>query len=217
MSIRILIADDHQILRDGLRNVFEKHADIEVVGEARDGHEAIALVKELSPDVVVMDITMPNLNGFEATRAIKAIRSSVCVVALSMHSGSRFVSEMLRAGASGFLLKESATAELLQAIRAVVAGKSYLSPAITGPVLEDYIRSVPIDGPVGSSVLSPREREVLQLVAEGQSTKAIAAKLHLSIKTIDAHRAHIMEKLQIDSVAGLTKFAISEGLTSPEP
>jgi DNA-binding NarL/FixJ family response regulator len=217
MGIRILLADDHEIMREGLRSLLEKQRDMQVIAEAQDGRDAVEKALELRPDVVVMDITMPELNGIEATRRITGEDSGIRVVALSMHSTRRFMTEVLKAGASGYLLKECAVAELIQAIRTVVAGRSYLSPAVTEAVVEDYVRHVPSNGGAAFASLSPREREVLQLIAEGKATKEIAAALQVSVKTIEAHRAQIMEKLHIHSVAGLTKFAIHEGLTSPEP
>jgi DNA-binding NarL/FixJ family response regulator len=217
MPTRILLVDDHEIFLEGLRGLLEKHRDLEVVGRAADGRTAVDLARELAPDVVVMDITMPGMNGIEATRRIVAHEPRVRVVALTMHSTRRFMAEALKAGAAGYLLKESAVAELILAIRTVVEGRAYLSPRITDVLVSDYVRHVPAGGSADLSALSPREREVLQLVAEGKSTKEIAGLLHVSVKTIEAHRTQVMEKLRIRSVAGLTKFAITEGLTSPEP
>lgn len=215
MSIRILLADDHEIVRQGLRSLLEKESDMQVVGEAADGRNAVRLAQELAPHVVLMDITMPDLNGVEATRQIIARDKSVRIIALSMHSGRRFMAETLKAGASGYLLKECAVAELIGAIRTVIAGRVYLSPRVTDIVVDDYVRHVPSSEGLGGN-LTAREREVLQLIAEGRTTKEIAGRLYVSVKTVEAHRAQIMEKLRIRSVAGLTKFAIHEGLTSPE-
>jgi DNA-binding NarL/FixJ family response regulator len=214
MTIRVLLADDHKIVRDGLRNLLEKHADIAVLGEAEDGREALQLARKLSPDVVVMDIAMPELNGIEATRQILSEYPGIKIVALSMHSDKRFVSEMLKAGASAYLLKDCAFEELITAIRTIMTGKIYLSPGIAGVVLEDYIRSDRKPGPTVFSQLSDREREVLQLMAEGKTTKEVAAHLNVSIKTVETHRMNIMTKLDIHSIAELTKYAIREGLTS---
>ena len=217
MTTRVLLVDDHEIFLEGLRSLLEKQHDLEVVGEAQDGRTAVQMAKELSPDLVIMDITMPGLNGIEATRMIVADDDvSAKVIALSMHSTRKFMAELLKAGASGYLLKESAVAELIGAIRTVMAGKAYLSPKVTNAVLDDYVRHVPTDSSASFSSLTAREREVLQLVAEGKTTKEMAACLHVSVKTIEAHRTHIMEKLRIDSIAGLTKFAIREGITSPD-
>jgi DNA-binding NarL/FixJ family response regulator len=217
--IRVLLADDHQIMREGLRTLLEKQPGIEVIGEAADGRTAVRLASELAADVVVMDITMPDLNGIEATRMIIAEREGVPrrVIALSMHSNRRFMAEMLKAGASGYLLKEGTGQELVSAIRTVASGQTYLSPKVTESFVEDYVRHVPTDRSTAFASLTPREREVLQLVAEGKTTKEIAGCLHVSVKTIEAHRAQIMDKLQIHSIAGLTKFAVHEGLTSSEP
>lgn len=214
MSIAVLLADDHKIMRDGLRLLIEREPDMEVVGEAADGRRTVQLVRELSPDVVIMDVTMPHLNGLEATRQIVAEAPKVKVIALSMHSDRRFVAGMLRAGGSGYLLKDCAFEELVRAIRTVAANQTYLSPAITGIVVEDYVRHVSPRKLSAFSVLTPREREVLQLLAEGHTTREIASRLHTSVKTIETHRQHIMGKLGTSSVAELTKYAIREGLTS---
>lgn len=214
MKIKILVADDHKIVRDGLKKLLEKHEELLVAGEAEDGRGAVRLVKELKPDVVIMDIAMPDLNGIEATRQLMAERQDLKIVALSMHSERKFVTEMLKAGASAYLLKDCAFEELETAIRTVVKGKIYLSPAIAGVVIENFVRNVPRFDKTVFSLLSDREREVLQLMSEGKSTKEIAQQLNLSIKTVETHRNNIMSKLDIHSVAELTKYAIREGLTS---
>ncbi len=216
MSIRILLADDHGIVRQGLRSLLEKEADMEVVGEAEDGRVALNLVRELVPDIVVMDITMPNLNGVDATHRIVRELPKVKVIALSIHSNRRFVADMLKAGASGYILKECLFDELVKAIRTVAAGGTYLSPRITGVVVEDYVERLPTSPESQLDKLTVREHEVLQLLAEGKSTKQIALELHISTKAIEANRRQIMDKLDIHSVAELTKYAICEGLTSLE-
>jgi len=214
MSIKILIADDHQIVRQGLRSLIEKASGMEVVAEAENGREAVQLAQQKRPDVIIMDISMADLNGMEATRQVIAALPKVKVIALSMHSDNRFVRGMLDAGASGFLLKDCAFEELDGAIRAVTANKTYLSPGITGIVIEGYLGFSPADELSASSLLTAREREVLQLLAEGGSTREIASRLCVSIKTVETHRQRIMEKLKIRSIAELTKYAIREGLTS---
>jgi len=214
MSIKILIADDHQIVRQGLRSLIEKASGMAVVAEAENGREAVQLAQQERPDVVIMDISMADLNGMEATRQVIAALPKVKVIALSMHSDNRFVRGMLDAGASGFLLKDCAFEELDGAIRAVTANKTYLSPGITGIVIEGYLGFSPADELSASSLLTAREREVLQLLAEGGSTREIASRLCVSIKTVETHRQRIMEKLKIRSIAELTKYAIREGLTS---
>ena len=216
MSIRILLADDHKITRQGLRSLLEKQPDMEVVAEAEEGRTAVRLVRELVPNVVIMDVSMPDLNGMEATRRIVAEFPNVKIIALSMHSDSLFVTEMLRSGASGYLLKDCAFEELERAIRTVMANKTYLSPSISGVVVDDYLHRLSKADFSNSEVLSDREREVLQLVAEGKSTKQIALKLHISTKTVETHRRQIMNKLDIHTVAELTKYAIRKGLTSLE-
>ncbi len=214
MALKVLLADDHKIVRDGLRTLLEKHDDIVVVGEAEDGREALQLSRKLQPDVVVMDIAMPDLNGIEAARQLLAEYPGIRIAALSMHSDKRFVSEMLKAGASAYLLKDCAFEELITAIRTIMTGKIYLSPGIAGVVIEDYIRKGSSMESSVFSLLSDREREVLQLMAEGRSTKEVAAHLNVSIKTVETHRTNIMTKLDIHSIAELTKYAIREGLTS---
>ena len=217
MVTKILLADDHQIVREGLRSLLNSHEDMEVVGEAQDGRSAVQMAKDLSPDVVIMDVGMPHLNGIEATRQITAREPETKIVALSMHSDRRFMGEMLKAGAKGYLLKDGAFEELATAIRSVVANKVYLSPRIANVVVDDYVRRTPGQQNGDASAfarLTPREREVLQLMAEGRATKEIAMDLKVSIKTVETHRRQIMEKLGIHSVAELTKYAIREGLTS---
>ena len=212
MSIRIIIADDHGIVRQGLQSLLEQEPDMEVVGEAEDGRKALSLVRELGPDILVMDITMPNLNGIDATRRIVSEFPGVKIIALSIHSGKRFVADMLKAGASGYVVKECLAKELVRAIRIVAAGGKYLSPDATGAVVDDYVKpSVPIAGSVHEK-LSGRECEVLQLLAEGKPIKQIALELNVSPKTIEANRHKVMKKLDIHTVAGLTKYAIREGL-----
>jgi DNA-binding NarL/FixJ family response regulator len=217
MTIRILIADDHRLFRDGLRHLLSHHDDIEVVGETTDGPGTIRAVSQLNPNLVLMDVSMPELNGIEATRRIRAEYASVKVIMLSMHSDQRFVVESLRAGAIGYLLKDCAIDELLEAIRSVMKDQLYLSRTIADSVIKDYVnlaRSTPASA---FSVLSAREREVLQALAEGKSTKEMASQLNVSVKTIETHRKQIMDKLDIHSVAELTKYAIREGLTPLEP
>lgn len=214
MSIRILLADDHKITRQGLRSLLEKQDDMEVVAEAENGRIAFRLVDELLPDVVIMDVTMPDLNGVEATHQIVTKYPDVKVIALSMHSDSLFVTEMLRSGAAGYLLKDCAFEELTRAIRAVMDDKTYLSPSISGVVVEDYLHRLSKSHFSRSEVLTDREREVLQLMAEGKSTKQIALKLHISVKTVETHRRQIMNKLDIHTIAELTKYAVRKGITS---
>lgn len=213
---KIFMVDDHKIVCDGLRALLEKQPGVQVVGEALDGRSAVRLVCELSPDIVIMDIAMPDLNGIEATRQLRHEAPNTKVIALSMHSDKRYVIGMLEAGASGYVLKEEAFNELSQAVRCVRDGKVYLSPSIAGVVAETCLqRSSPARG-IARGVLSPREREVLQLIAEGWSTRGIAGRLYVSVKTVDTHRRHIMEKLDIHTVADLIKYAVREGLASLE-
>ena len=215
MSISILVADDHQIVRDGLCTMFRNEPEFDVVGEAADGRTTVELADRLKPDVVIMDVSMPGLNGVEATRQIRAHTPGVRVVALSMHPERQFVSEMLSAGAAGYLLKDSPFDELATAVRTAAAGQVYLCPKVAAVVVKGYVGGddAPKSGPFYGN-LSPREREVLQLLAEGKNTKEIAFTLHVSTKTIETHRRQVMEKLNIYSVAELTRYAIREGVTA---
>ena len=211
--MRVLLADDHKMMRDGLRALLERQPAMEIVGEASTGYEVLTQAERLQPDVVVMDVTMPELNGVEATRRLVAARPGIKVVALSVHTDRRYMMAMFEAGAMAYVPKNVAFEELAQAIHAVMQGQRYLSPAVTGAVIEGYLRkSTPAAAP-GTS-LSPREREVLQLLAEGNSSKDIASRLSLSVATVETHRRQIAAKLDIHSVAELTKYAIREGLTS---
>jgi two-component system response regulator NreC len=214
MSIRILLADDHKIVRAGLRALIEKQSGMEVIAEAGDGRSAVQMVQELLPNVVIMDIAMPDMNGIEATRQITATAPNVKIVALSMHSDKRFVAEMLKAGAAGYMLKDCAFEELANAIRSVITNRTYLSPKIADIIIKDYTRLFPNTEFSVFSILTLREREVLQLLAEGKTTKEISSSLQISVKTVETYRKQIMDKLDIYSIAELTKYAIREGLTS---
>lgn len=216
MKTRVLIADDHKILRDGLRNLLHEQDNYQVVAEVENGREAVRLAKKLEPEVVIMDISMPDMNGIEATRRIKDILPDIKVLALSMHSDSRFVKQMIEAGASGYLLKECAFEELVTALRTLSRNRIYISPDASGGVIQDLIKHQTGTGEE-ETPLTPREREVLQLIAEGNPTSEIADRMHISVKTIESHRKNIMDKLNMRSIAELTKYAIREGITSLEP
>jgi DNA-binding NarL/FixJ family response regulator len=206
--IRILLADDHSLVRQGFSMILEAQADMQIVGQAGNGREAVDLAAKLRPDVVVMDVAMPELNGIEATRRIIEASPRTRVLALSMHKDSVYVREVLRAGARGYLLKDSGDADLVAAVRAVAQGDGYLSPSVSDSVLSDYRRHVtdPLD------LLSSREREVLQMIAEGKTNKEIANSLNLSVYTVEAHRGRVMEKLNLHSTSELVRFALRSGL-----
>jgi two-component system response regulator NreC len=212
--MKILLADDHKLMREGLRMLLEKLGRVTIVGEADNGISALRMARDLKPDWVLMDIAMPDLNGIEATRRIKAETPGVKVIALSMHADKRFVRGMFAAGAAGYVLKGSAFEEVASAIKTVTAGRIYISPKIADLVIGDYIKLLAKPSPGGESPLSGREREVLQMLAEGKSSRMIAERLHVSVTTVDTHRKHIMDKLGFRSIAELTKYAIREGLTS---
>ena len=217
MTRRLMLVDDHKLFRQGLRALLEKVPDCVVAGEADTGRQALEMIGTVQPDLVVMDVAMKDLNGIEATRQVLEKHPRTKVLALSMHADHRFVAGMLRAGARGYLLKDGAFEELQIAIRAVLQGQIYLSPRITGSLVDDYLQRLQADGTTGLASLTKREREVLQLLAEGRSTKDIAAALGISAKTVESYRAKLMEKLELRSVAELTRFAIREGLTFLEP
>ncbi|HEX3878508.1 MAG TPA: response regulator transcription factor [Bryobacteraceae bacterium] len=213
--IRILLADDHAVMRTGLRLVLERQSDFEVVGEASDGREALAMAQKLSPDVVVTDIGMPNLNGIEATRQLTTTMPQIAVAILSMHSDEAYVLRALKAGAKAYLLKESAESDLISAIRAVSSGKAYFSPAVSRMLVEDYVRQLQ-DREIEDSyeLLTTREREILQLIAEGKSNKEVAAVLNLSLYTVETHRSNLMEKLGLHTVPELILYAVRKGVIS---
>jgi len=214
-SIHILLAEDHTLVRAGLCALVRALDGIEVVGEAGDGHETLEMVKSLRPDIVLMDVAMPGLNGLEATTRVVKEYPRVKVIILSMHANEEYVLQSLRAGARGYLLKDSGTAELELAIRSVMKGETFLSPAVSKHVIEQYVqRQGDLQSPF--HILTPRQREILQLIAEGLSTKDIARKLDLSIKTVDTHRTQLMERLEIHEVAGLVRYAIRTGLIDSE-
>ncbi len=212
MTTRILLVDDHQIVREGLRTLLAQQPDLEVVGEAADGRQAVAEALRLSPDVIVMDIAMPGVNGVEATRQIRAVLPAARVVALSMYADRRFVAEILRAGALGYVLKVGAFEELAQAIRTTAEGKTYLSPSVAGLVVDEFVRQ-PAGATPSLDLLTPRERQVLTLLASGMRPREIAVELQISAKTAEVHKLNLMNKLDLHSVADLTRFAIREGLT----
>ena len=216
MGTRIILVDDHAVVREGLRSLIEKQSDMVVVGEAEDGRKAVELVRELQPDAVITDITMPNLNGVDATWQIVREFPKVKVLALSIHCNRTFVADMLRAGASGYVLKECSFDELVEAIRTVVGGGTYLSPKVAGVVVSDYVNHLFRRAESSLERLTEREREVLQLVGEGKNTKQVALALHVSTKTVEANRRKIMEKLDAHSVADLVRISILGGLASLE-
>jgi len=214
MAIKVLIVDDHRITREGIRSMLEREPDMKVLGEAEDGRSATRMARELGPDIIVMDVCMPDMNGILATSVILAEFPKIKVLALSMLADTRVVHNMLRAGASGYLIKDCSFTELVRAIRMVIANKTYLSPGIMDVVVKDYVRPPAYSDSPSSSNLTIRESEVLQLVAEGHSTSQIAKSLYLSVKTIETHRQKIFSKINTKGIAGLTKYAIREGLTS---
>ena len=216
MTIKILLADDHKIVFDSLKSLLDRQPDMKVVGGAEDGRVAVARVHELKPDVVIMDVSMPNLNGIEATRQIMNQNSETKIIALSMHADKQFVTGILSAGASGYLTKNCSFDELLTAIRAVAANKKYLCPEVTGIVIDESLSDTAHAGSSVSQNLTTREREILQLIAEGKTIKQIAEQLYLSNKTIYTHRDQIMKKLHADSIAELTKLAIRDGLINKQ-
>ncbi len=217
VATRILLADDHKIMREGLRTLIEKHSDFQIVGQAEDGRTTIKMALELKPEVIIMDIGMPDLNGIEATRRIKAVLPETRIIALSMYYDKRFVLGMLGAGASGYLTKDCAPGELVKAIQTVSQNRMYLSPRLAGIALEKY-ENYPAKKKKGEfASLTERQREILQALSEGKNTKQIAYALKISIKTVETHILHIKEKLDIHSTAELTRYAIREGLTFLEP
>jgi DNA-binding NarL/FixJ family response regulator len=216
MKTRLLLADDHRLFRDGLRTLLLRQEDMEVVAEATEGPGTVVAAAKFKPDIVLLDISMPDLNGIEVARKILAENASIKIIMLSMHSDQRYVTESLRAGASGYVLKDCAIDELLTAIRTVAQNRPYLCSSVAENVIKDYVGMTQTQTESVFSILSAREREVLQLLAEGWSTKEIAGRLDVSIKTIETHRKQIMDKLDIHSIAELTKYAIREGLTPLE-
>lgn len=211
--VRVLLTEDHRLVRAGIRSLLEQMPEVEVVAEADNGRDALQFVKKLRPEIVLMDIAMPGMNGLEATRRLTSEFPFVSVLILSMHANAEYVIQALRAGARGYLIKGAAVEELIFAVRAVIRGEMYLSPSISGPVVSDYLHhlgtsELPIDR------LTPRQREVLQLVVEGKTTKEIAVTLEVGVKTVETHRAKLMESLDIHDIAGLIRYAIRSGLVA---
>ncbi len=215
MTIRVLVVDDHPTVREGLRSIIGEQSDMAVIGVAEDGYAAISAAREQAPEVVVMDVSMPGLNGIEATRRIQAELPHVRVLCLSVHADEHLVSEMLEAGASGYVLKDAAPVELVEAVRVVANRQTYLSPSVAGGVVRDYVSHLSADK-AREPHLTSREREVLQLIAEGHDTGHIASRLTISPKTVATHREHLMQKLDLHSIAALTKYAIRHGISTAE-
>ena len=220
--IRVMLADDHTLVRAGIHALLESMPGIQVVAEASDGHEALDLIRTHQPDVVLMDIAMPDLNGLEATGRVVQEFPRVSVLILSMYTNEEYVMKALHAGAAGYLLKTSVTTELELAVRAVARGETYLSPAISKQVIAEYLRRVrgqedrPIDAASPYQLLTPRQREILQLIAEGHTTKEIAQRLQVGVKTAEAHRTELMQRLDIHNIAGLVRYAMRIGLLAPD-
>jgi len=218
MTIKVLIADDHEVVREGIKRILDEDSQVEIVGQVSDGRTLLSEIPKLKPDVIVMDITMPDMNGIEATRRIERDYPKVKVLGLSMHSNRRHIKEMFEAGAHGYLIKNSSLQELRDAVHAVVQGQKFLSSQITSDVIFEYLKPADVEDDTPYIwMLTGREREVLQLLAEGFTNREISDKLSVSGRTVEAHRSNIMRKLDIHHLPGLTKFAITEGLTSPEP
>jgi two-component system response regulator NreC len=214
-KIRVLLADDHTLMRRGLRLIIEQQPDLAVVGEAEDGRQAVSLAASLKPEVAVLDIGMPNLNGIEAAKQITDGKSGAAIIILSMHADETYILRALKAGARGYLLKDSAESDLVRAIRSVAEGKSFFSPAVSKVLLEDYVKKLQRAGSEDSyDLLTPREREILQLIAEGKSNKDVANLLNLSVYTVETHRANLMDKLKLKSVPELTLYAVRKGIIS---
>jgi two-component system, NarL family, response regulator NreC len=212
---RILLADDHKLMRSGLKALIEQQPDLMVVGEADDGRQAVALAASLKPDLLVMDIGMPNLNGIEAAHQITQANPATAIVILSMHSDESYVLRALKAGAKGYLLKDSAESDLIRAVHAVAGGKSFFSPAVSKVLLDDYVRKLQRSGAEDAyDLLTPREREILQLIAEGNSNKDVANLLNLSVYTVETHRSNIMEKLNLRGIPELILYAVRKGIIS---
>lgn len=213
--IKVLLAEDHTIVRKGIRSLLDDQPNIEVIGEAEDGREAIEKVEQLAPDIILMDNTMPILNGLEATRQIKKRFPEIKILILTMHTNEEYILQFLRVGASGYLVKQTAPTELVSAIEAVYRGDSFLSPSISRTIIDEYLRHAEATGKWDSyDSLTDREREVLQLLAEGYSTKEIADHLHISAKTVGVHKINLMHKLNLHSQSELTKYAIRKGIIS---
>jgi two-component system, NarL family, response regulator NreC len=212
VTLRIILADDHPIMLEGLRALFEREPDMEIVGLAHTGREAAKLAEKLAPDLVIMDVSMPDLNGIEATRQILARNPDMKIIALTIHSDTRYALEMIRAGAKGYILKQCAYEEIKRAVRCVMKGEAYLSPGITGSLLFALTGPGPAAESGAFSTLSPREREVLQLLAEGKTSRDIASYLNISIKTVDTHKMNILHKLGLKTLAELVRYAIREGM-----
>lgn len=216
--MRVILADDHQLVRAGLRALLQSFDDVEVLAECADGHEAMAQVAELKPDVLLLDITMPGLNGLDVAQRVPKLSPATQVMVLSMHAGPEYVAQALRAGVAGYLIKDSAVDELRVALDSLAAGRPYLSPAISQTVLHGYLRTgkAPADAGAELDQLTARQREVLQMIAEGHSTRDIAVRLGLSVKTVESHRSQLMDRLDIHDVPGLVRFAIRVGLVSAD-
>jgi len=215
MPLKVVLVEDHTLVRSGIRSLLESSQEVEVVGDVGDGRAALELCRQLSPDIVLTDVEMASLNGIETARQLHATLPDIKIIMLSMHGDSQYVLESLKAGATGYVLKDAAFTELLTAIRTVAEGRRYLSPPLADLVMDDYVRRA--NGHQAASdldKLSAREREILQMVAEGRSSSQVAATIHISVRTVDTHRYNIMQKLGIHSIAGLTKFAIAHGVTS---
>lgn len=214
MKVRIILADDHPIMLEGLKALLEREPDMEVVGLVMNGRDAVYLTNKLAPDIVIMDVSMPELNGIEATRQILAQHPNVKVIALTIHSDARYAMEMLKAGARGYIPKQCAYEELARAVRSVKMGQAYLSPGVTGNLLESLTGQGGGSKSSAFSSLTPREREILQLLAEGNTSRAVADKINISIKTVDTHKVNIMRKLGLKSLAELVRYAIREGIST---